>query len=167
MIFESWQGILRVLILGSCAYSGLVLMLRISGKRTLSKMNSFDLVVTIALGSTLATIILSKSVALAEGLTAFALLIGLQFTVAWLSCRSRMFNRIIKNEPVLLVRGGQLLRDAMYKERVTEEEILQAIRNQSVAALSEVEALVMETDGSMSVISNLAQKPASWHNVKS
>lgn len=166
MIFDSWQGILRVLILGSCAYFGLVLMLRISGKRTLSKMNSFDLVVTIALGSTLASIILSKSVALAEGLTAFALLIGLQFGVARLSCRSRAFNRIIKNEPALLVLRGQLLADAMRKERVTEEEILQAIRNQSVASLSEVEALVLETDGSMSVITSVSQKPLSWHNAR-
>jgi uncharacterized membrane protein YcaP (DUF421 family) len=167
MIFDSWQGILRVLILGSCAYLGLVLMLRISGKRTLSKMNSFDLVVTIALGSTLSSIILSKSVALMEGLTAFALLIILQFVVAWLSCRSRAFNRIVKNEPVLLVRSGQMLADAMRKERVTEEEVLQAIRNQSVASLADVEALVLETDGSMSVISSVGQKPVSWRDVKS
>jgi uncharacterized membrane protein YcaP (DUF421 family) len=167
MIFDSWQGILRILILGSCAYLGLVLMLRISGKRTLSKMNSFDLVVTIALGSTLSSIILSKSVALAEGLTAFALLIMLQFMVAWLSCRSRVFNRIVKNEPILLVRSGHMLVDTMRRERVTEGEVLQAIRNQSVASLGEVEALVLETDGSMSVISNAGQRPVSWNDVKS
>ena len=67
MFFDGWSGPLRVLAVGTCAYAALVLLLRCSGKRTLSKMNAFDLVVTVALGSTLATVLLSKGVALAEG----------------------------------------------------------------------------------------------------
>ena len=55
MFFDSWAGLGRVLVVGVLAYSALVLLLRISGKRTLTKMNAFDLVVTVALGSTLAT----------------------------------------------------------------------------------------------------------------
>ena len=54
-----------------------LLLLRVSGKRTLTRMNAFDLVVTVALGPTLATVLLTKSVALADGLAAFALLIFL------------------------------------------------------------------------------------------
>lgn len=76
----------RVLLVGVAAYAGLVL-LRVSGKRTLTKMNAFDLVVTVALGSTLATVQLTKSVALADGLAAFALLIFLQYGLMWLSVR--------------------------------------------------------------------------------
>ena len=75
IFFAGWSGIIRIVIVGVLAYAALVLVLRISGNRTLSKMHAFDLVVTVALGSTLATVILSKDVALAEGLTAFALLI--------------------------------------------------------------------------------------------
>jgi uncharacterized membrane protein YcaP (DUF421 family) len=60
-----------------------------------------------------------------------------------------------------------MLVDTMRRERVTEGEVLQAIRNQSVASLGEVEALVLETDGSMSVISNAGQRPVSWNDVKS
>ena len=74
MFFTHWFDLARVLIVGVSAYAALVFLLRISGKRTLSKMNAFDLVVTVALGSTLATILLSKDVALAEGLLALALL---------------------------------------------------------------------------------------------
>ncbi len=59
------------------AYAALVGFLRISGKRTLSKLNAFDFVVTVALGSMLATIILSQEVYLLEGLVGFALIIGL------------------------------------------------------------------------------------------
>lgn len=67
MFFDGWTGLLRVLVVGTLAYAALVLLLRVSGKRTLSKMNAFDLVVTVALGSTLATVLLSRDVALAEG----------------------------------------------------------------------------------------------------
>jgi hypothetical protein len=76
IFFSGWDGLLRTLVVGVLAYVVLVGFLRLSGKRTLSKMNAFDLVVTVALGSTLATILLSKDVALAEGALAFALLIG-------------------------------------------------------------------------------------------
>lgn len=81
------------------AYAALVIFLRFSGKRTLSKMNAFDLVVTVALGSTLATILLSKDVAPAEGLLALLLLISLQFTVAWLSVRFPTIQQLVKSEP--------------------------------------------------------------------
>jgi uncharacterized membrane protein YcaP (DUF421 family) len=77
MLFDSWAGLGRVLVVGTLAYVALVLLLRISGKRTLTKLNAFDLVVTVALGSTLATVLLSKSVALAEGALALCLLISL------------------------------------------------------------------------------------------
>ena len=84
----------------------LLLLLRVSGKRTLTKMNAFDLVVTVALGSTLTTVLLTKSVALAEGLTAFVLLIFLQFVLTWLFVRSQAASRLVKSEPTLLVYQG-------------------------------------------------------------
>lgn len=67
MFFDSWDGLLWVVVVGVLAYAVLILLLRVSGKCTLSKMHAFDLVVTVALGSTLATVLLSESVALAEG----------------------------------------------------------------------------------------------------
>lgn len=152
MWFDSWSGLGRVLVVGVCAYAALVLMLRISGKRTLSKMNAFDFVVTVALGSTLATVFLSKDVALAEGLLAFALLIALQWTVAWLALRSAGWRKLIKSEPRLLAWRGQLNEAALRDERITAGEVNAALRSSGVAALAEVEAVVLETDGSVSVI---------------
>ena len=87
MFFHSWAGLGRLLAVGLLAYPILILWLRISGKRTLSKWNAFDLVVTIALGSTLATVLMSKDVTLVEGALAFALLIAFQFGITWLSVR--------------------------------------------------------------------------------
>ena len=66
-------------------------------------MNAFDLVITVALGSTLATVLLTKNVALADGLTAFSLLISLKFSITWLSVHPKTVSRLVKAEPRLLV----------------------------------------------------------------
>jgi uncharacterized membrane protein YcaP (DUF421 family) len=152
MFFDSWLGLLRVLVVGTLAYVALVVVLRVSGKRTLAKLNAFDLIVTVALGSTLATVLLSKSVALAEGLLAFLLLVGLQYLVAWLSVRSQRFSDLVKSEPTLLLHRGRFLEVAMRHQRVTRQEILSALRSSGVADLQDAAAVVLETDGSLSVI---------------
>jgi uncharacterized membrane protein YcaP (DUF421 family) len=100
----------------------------------------------------LTTVLLSTSVALAEGLLALALLIFLQFAVTWVSVRSVAVRRLVKNEPKLLFHDGGFLRGAMRVERVTEEEVEAATRRQGVADLDGVGAAVLETDGSVTVM---------------
>ena len=160
MFFDSWMGLARVLIVGTLAYSVLVLFLRISGKRTLTKLNAFDLVVTVALGSTLATVLLSKSVALVEGLLAMALLVFLQFAITWLSVRVSWFKALIKSEPTLILHDGRFLEGALRAQRVTRDEVLSVLRSQGVSDAAEVAAVVLETDGSMSVLQSVNRKAA-------
>ena len=150
MFFQDWSGIVRTLVVGSLAYVALVLFLRISGKRTLSKLNAFDLVVTVALGSTLSAIILQESVALAEGAAALALLIFLQFVVTFWSVRSKTFANVLRSEPTLLARDGAFCVLAMKRERVTEDEALAAVRSSGGRDVSDIENLVLESDGSIS-----------------
>ena len=152
MVFDGVSGLVRVLFIGILAYAALVTFLRISGKRTLSKMNAFDLVVTVALGSTLATVVLSKDVALAEGLVALALLIALQWVVAWGSSRSKRISQLVKSEPQVLYHRGHMIENALLRERVAHEEITAAARGSGYGDLSEVETVVLETDGTLSVI---------------
>lgn len=151
MFYDGWEGLVRVLVVGVGAYFTLIALLRSFGKRTLAKLNAFDFVVTVAIGSTLATVLLSSTVALAEGLTALALLILLQYVVAWASVRSHRVERLMKSEPTLLYRGG-FLRGAMRRERVTDEELRQAARGQGYGDLSGIAAIVLETDGTLSVL---------------
>ena len=113
MFFNGWFTLLRTTVVGILAYAALVLFLRISGKRTLAKMNAFDLVVTVSLGSTLATIALSADVALVQGLLALALLITLQFAITWSGVRWGWVRRMISGEPSLLLLRGQYLRAAL------------------------------------------------------
>lgn len=151
MFFDGWQGPLRVVVIGVLAYASLIVLLRISGKRTLSKLNAFDFVVTVALGSTLATVLLSEDVSLVEGGTALALLIGVQYVVAWASVRSKRIEHLVKSEPTLVYRDG-FLHHAMRRERLTEDELRQAARGQGHADLTAVAAIVVETDGQLSIL---------------
>jgi len=152
MFFDTWFGLLRVLIVGTVSYAALIALLRISGKRSLSKMNAFDLVVTVALGSTFATVILSNSIPLAEGVLALALLIFLQFVITWLSVRFEPVQNLVKSEPTLLVRNGDYLTEAMLTQRVTKEEVEAALRENGTSDVSQAACVVLETDGSLSVV---------------
>lgn len=152
IFFENWDSIFRTLIIGVFAYPALILMLRISGKRTLSQMREFDFIVTVALGSTLATVLLSKDVTLSSGIAALALLIFLQYILAATSVRSKRFSNLISSEPTLVFFKGEFLHDALKKERVTEAEVRSVLRSQQVAALAEVDAVVMESNGQFSVV---------------
>lgn len=155
-LFDGWAGPLRVAVVGAMAYVALIVFLRVSGKRTLSKMNAFDLVVTVALGSTLATVLLDKSLALADGLTAFAILILAQYAITFLSVRSTFVRDLVKSAPRTVMKDGELCRDTMRRERLTPDEIEAAIREAGQSSPARGLQVVLETDGSLSVVrSNL------------
>jgi uncharacterized membrane protein YcaP (DUF421 family) len=152
MLYHEWEDILRILIVGTAGYAGLILLLRISGKRTLSKWNAFDFVVTIAFGSVLATLILSNEVSISEGLIAFAILILLQFIITWLSVRSKFVHKLVKDEPTLLLHKGNFIEKNLKSKRVTESEVRAAVRSEGISSLEDIEFVILETNGNLSVI---------------
>lgn len=152
VLYDGWFGPVRTLVVGSLAYIALIVFLRVSGSRTLSKMNAFDFVVTVALGSTLATILLNQDVSLVQGMAALALLVALQFIVTWTSVRAEWVRQVVTGEPVLLVFRGAFLADALRRSRVAEQEIRAAVRADGLAAVEDAEAVVLETDGSFSIV---------------
>lgn len=152
MWFDSWSDLARVLAVGASAYVTLVVVLRAAGKRTLAKLNAFDLIVTIALGSTLATILLSADVSWAEGAVALALLTGLQVVVAWTVTRWPRSRLVVTSRPTLVFVDGRPLADVLVEQRVSMADLRQAVRSSGSGDLSTVAAVVLETDGSLSVI---------------
>ena len=153
MFFNGWESIFRVVVVGPLAYIALVALLRVSGKRTLSKMNAFDFIITVAFGSTLASVILNKNVSLLEGVAAFAVLIICQYFITYFSVRSERFQHFIKASPTLLYHQGRYLREVMRRQRVTEEEVQAGVRESGHLSMDAVAAVVLETDGSFSVLS--------------
>lgn len=154
-MFNDWSALAHTLVAGSLGYIFIVFLLRISGKRTLSKWNSFDFVITIAFGSILASLLLSKSTSLVQAGLGFSLLVLYQFGITWTAARSEVIQTLIKARPTLLFYRGQFVRDLVQQERIAEGEILAAIRSQGIGDLERVDAVVLETDGSFSVIQDL------------
>ena len=152
MFVDDAAGVWRVLLLGPLTYVWLILVLRVSGKRTLAQLNAFDFIVTVALGSTLATVVLSKSVAWVEGALVLGLLALLQFVAAWMSTRVAFARRMLTSEATVLLRDGQMIAAAMGKERITEHSVREAVRSAGIGGLELVAAVVLETNGTLSVI---------------
>jgi len=152
--FEDGGRMGAVFIAGVMAYAALVVVLRVSGKRTLAKLNAFDFVVTIALGSVLATVVVSRDIPLAEGLAALGLLVGLQVLVAKVSQRFSAARRVITSEPTALLVRGELRHEELTRSRVAPQEVAAAVRQQGLGSLCEVDYVVLESDGSLSVVAD-------------
>ncbi len=154
MLFDGWSDVARVLLLGAFAYMVMVVVLRGSGKRTLAKLNAFDLVVTVALGSVLATIALSGDVSLIEGVVAIGLLVAAQWAVSWASVRKPLARRLLRAEASIVFDDGRFDDSVLTSERLTRGEVLQAIRASGCGDVERVAAVVLESDGSLSVVTN-------------
>ncbi|MGB3300871.1 MAG: YetF domain-containing protein [Phormidesmis sp.] len=160
-LLANWESFFHTLITGTLSYFGLIIWLRISGKRTLSKWNSFDFVVTIAFGSILASALLTKSTSFVQTMVAIGLLVSYQFLLTWLAVRSSVIQNLIKAEPTLLFFEGEFIEHQIKQERVAKGEVLAAIRLNGGGNFNDIAAVVLETDGSFSVIKDLNVNEAS------
>jgi uncharacterized membrane protein YcaP (DUF421 family) len=152
ILYEEPLDIWRAFFIGIIGYVTLVFLLRLSGKRTLSKMDPFDFVITTALGTTLAHSMIDKHIPLVTTISAFILLIGLQFVTSYLETHSKGLRSAVKGAPTLLYYEGQYLRHAMNSEHVPEMELLAAVREKGISDMKEVKAIVLESSSEFSVI---------------
>ncbi len=158
--FGGWEPIVRILVVGTLLYAGLLVLVRPTGVRTLSRMNAFDLVITIALGAAFGRALTASGVALAEALVALALLIMLQYAVSWAQSRWAGVRGLVRSPPMLLFFQGEVLRDELRRQRVTESELLEAVREETYGSLDDVDAIVLESDGEFSVIERVDEGDA-------
>lgn len=150
--FDGWAPILHTIVVGVAIYVTLIVSLRISGSRTLAKMNAFDFIVTIALGAVFGSSIISSDVAFAQTVTALVLLLGMQFVVGWSQTKWRWFERLVTNPPRLLYFRGEFLEEQMQKSRLSEADLRSAVRQHQLGSFDDVEAIVLETGGDVSVV---------------
>lgn len=150
--FDGWDPVIRIFVVGTLSYILLVILLKVSGKRTLAQMSGFDFLITVAIGSTFGRLITAKDVTLTESAAAFLLLILLQLGFAYLDMRFGWFSQLTKSKPTLLFYRGSFLYDNIHECRINKEEILGIIREQGIESLDDVEAVVLETSGGWSVV---------------
>ncbi|SDH66542.1 DUF421 domain-containing protein [Winogradskyella thalassocola] len=147
----SSNGLFAIVLTAIGIYIALVILTRISGKRSFSKMSSFDFAMTVSIGSILATVIVSKSVSLQYGIIGLVLIYSLQMIVA-AARHYKPIRNLVDNKPTLLMKNGQLLKDNLTKCKVTESDVKAKLREANVIQLSEVKAVVFESTGDISVL---------------
>nr|WP_240512275.1 YetF domain-containing protein [Pseudoruegeria sp. SK021] len=130
-----------------------IFLVRIVGLRSFSKMTNFDFVMTVAMGSLLAGASQSQQwTGFIQTLTAMTSLFALQYSVSMLRYWSPRLDDLVQNTPVLLMRDGRILHDALRATRVAEEDLMAKLREANVRDLSSVRAVVLETTGNISVL---------------
>jgi len=134
------------------AYVVLITLIRVLGKRTISKMNPGDFVVTVAIGSVAASLILHHDISFSQGVAALATLLGIQFVTELTTSRSQRARSLADGHPVLLVYRGEMQRETMRRENIHEEDIFAAARLHGLGRLTDLHAVVLEVDGEFSVI---------------
>ncbi|WP_312912855.1 DUF421 domain-containing protein [Natronosalvus caseinilyticus] len=110
-------------------------------------MNAFDFIVTVAIGSVFGQALTAKSVALAEALVAFGLLVAIQYMVTWIQIRWPFFSRVVTSPPSLLYFRGKFIDESMRRQRVTKSEVQTTVRKKKFGSLDEVETVVLESGG--------------------
>jgi uncharacterized membrane protein YcaP (DUF421 family) len=152
ILFQGWTPLLRTAIGTTVTYVALVVLLRIAGPRTLAKWYAFDLIVTVALGSTFANSVLSGNISVAQSPVGFVILIGLQFTIAFAVAHWSQLRVVVNPQPTLLLHQGRFIHDAMRSQRVAEADVRAAVRQHGIDRVEDVGAVVLEADGTFSVI---------------
>jgi uncharacterized membrane protein YcaP (DUF421 family) len=147
----SSNGLWAICLTGIGIYFIVIIYTRLAGKRSFSKMNSFDFGITVALGSMVATTVLSKSVSLWDGAIGLAILYVLQLTTAYLRRFDTIAN-LTDNTPLLLMDGQEIIYENLKKAKITESDLRAKLREANVLELSQVRAVVFETTGDIAVL---------------
>ena len=150
--FDSWESLYKIFTGAVTGYVVLVIYIRLMGKRATSKMNNFDWIVTVALGSVYASMVLLEKVSVADGVFAMGMLFGLQYLLTASTARWAWARRIFLATPSLLFYRGEFLHDAMRKQRISEEEILSAVREVGLGSLEEAHSVTLEPDANLAVV---------------
>lgn len=151
-IASSGTALLMVALSGLGIYLALLLLTRLAGLRSFSKMSSFDFAITVAMGSLLATTILAETPPLGQGLMGLVVLFGIQYAISKLRRHTRFMAAVVDNEPLLLMAGSEVIHENLDRARMTDADLKSKLRQAGVAHPEQVLAVVMETTGDVSVL---------------
>lgn len=142
-----WEFIVRA----GAVYLALLVLVRLSGKRTVGQFTPFDLVVVVLLSESVSNALTGGDQSLVGGLIGAATLITLNFGLAWLTARSKTAEKIVEGREVVLGRHGKVYKDVLERERVSQADFDEALREQD-CSLHEMRCAFLETDGKISIL---------------
>ena len=152
VFFDNIDKLGRIVLTTVMVYVLIVLVTKVSGKRSTSQLNNFDWIVTVMIGSLGASTILLKDIPFVEGVSSILVLYLLQFLVTKYASISPQFSSFILSEPRIVFYQGQFLPDAMRAERLTRQEIECAMRSEGMNSFDDIEAIVFESDAKLTII---------------
>jgi len=156
IFFSGWGPLMRTGVSTVSAFVILIVLLRLAGPRVLAKWYAFDLVITVALGSSFANNVLSTDTTVAQAAVGFVMLIGLQFTISWIVLHWSAARIVVNSRPHAMLLNGQFQNDSMRSQRVAEVDIRAAVRQHGLSSLEDVGAVILEADGTFSVVPKLS-----------
>ena len=150
--FDSWRDLLQIAITVPIIYLFVIVAVRVVGKRSTSQMNNFDWIVTVAIGSIAGAGIMRKGSAIVETILAISLLLLLQWLLTTAVRTNKSLQHLVKARPTLLVHEGKFIEQSMRQERITQGEVLSALRVSGLTAVNQAKWVILEPDASLSVI---------------
>ncbi|MGX7107976.1 DUF421 domain-containing protein [Facklamia miroungae] len=160
LLFNSYQDIWRVVISGILFYFFLIIVLNISGKRSITNLSMYDYIVTLALGSLVSSAIILKSVSFMDGVVGVLILLALQFLITYLTRFNVGLFRFLNPAPSVLFYKGTFVEENLRKNRATKDEVYAAIRSQGQTTSDQIFAVVLESNGNLSVIKSASEEYA-------
>src|SRR3954447_11540439 len=133
-------------------YAFVIFVMRVIGRRELSSMTPFDLVLLIVLGDAIQQGLTQDDYSVTGALLAVATIATLQVFTSYLSFRPRRASKVLEGEPIVLVEHGEIVESTLRRERMTLDEVAEEMRQQQIASLEEVDWAIIETNGAISFI---------------
>lgn len=150
--WDGWEPIVHTLVTLVAGYLTLLVLLRISGARTMASMTPLDLIIAVTIGSAFGRTVTAVDVPVAQTIFALVLLVLLQWILAWVRGRSPRIRRLVDSPPVLIYYQGNFQRKAMRKHQLVEDDVHTAVRSSSKGTLKDVSAVILEQNGTLEVI---------------
>ncbi|KZE66896.1 DUF421 domain-containing protein [Paenibacillus polymyxa] len=149
MSHDIFAHIFRTLLMYFIVY----LVMRLMGKREIGKLSVFDLVISIMIAEIAVFSLEDIKRPLYEGLIPLGVLLVLQVGISYFSLKSRRLRLLFDGKPSVLYSNGQLYKDEMKKQRYNLDDLMLQLREQNIESLDEVEYVILETTGKLTVIS--------------
>lgn len=147
-----WADLGMVALSALLVYVGVLVYTRIAGLRSFAKMSSTDFAGTVAIGSAMASVVVSRSIPLAHGLVGIGMFFLIPVGLAYLRRRGTGVDAVLENQPLLLMRDGEIIEENLGRGSVSVQDLRAKLREANVVRLSEVKAVVLETTGDVSVL---------------
>ncbi len=144
---------LEIVLRSLAVYAFILVSLRLLGKKELSQLSVVDLVLIMLVSNAVQNAMVGADVSLAGGILAAAVLFAVDFVFKEITYRNKKIKQMVEGQAVLLIYKGVVKEDNLRHEKITVMELDAVVREHGIASISDVELCMLETDGTISVIS--------------